>query len=179
MSRMYTQLDEDYDSVANGASPTILTMRGAPQFYYGTEILMNSPVERNDGLIRSDFPGGWKGDRVNAMTGAGLTARQADVQNFTRRLLNWRKDKTAVHGGRLKHFSPERGIYVYFRYDDDGTVMVAFNKSREPVDLDTARFSEVLGDASRGIDAVTGNEHRVGGSLALAPRSVLVLDIVD
>ena len=35
-------------------------------------------------MIRSDFPGGWEGDAVNAFTGEGLTAQQKEAQEYIR-----------------------------------------------------------------------------------------------
>lgn len=40
----------------------LLTTRGIPQIYYGTEILMSGTKAEGDGIIRTDFPGGWAGD---------------------------------------------------------------------------------------------------------------------
>ena len=40
----------------------IATVRGTPQFFYGSEVLMAGPRERDDGNIRADMPGGWAGD---------------------------------------------------------------------------------------------------------------------
>ena len=178
MSRLYAQLGEDTDLVRMAVA-YVLTMRGTPQIYYGTEILMNSPVERNDGLIRSDFPGGWPGDRVNAFTGAGLTAAQQDMQAFIRRLLNWRKTSAVVHNGQLRHFSPQAGIYAYFRYDDSSKVMVVFNKGHSTESVATDRFREVLDDAGRGIDVITGADINLGESLRVPARSVMVIEISD
>lgn len=44
----------------------MLTTRGIPQIYYGTEILMSGNKGNGDGALRRDFPGGWKGDEINA-----------------------------------------------------------------------------------------------------------------
>ncbi len=55
----------------------LLTAPRIPQLYYGTEILKQSPKQRDDGLVRSDFPGGWAGDAVNAFTGKGLSKDSA------------------------------------------------------------------------------------------------------
>ncbi|RYZ93667.1 MAG: alpha-amylase, partial [Sphingobacteriaceae bacterium] len=41
----------------------LLTMRGIPQLYYGTEVLMTGTKEEGDGRLRKDFPGGWAGDK--------------------------------------------------------------------------------------------------------------------
>ena len=44
----------------------LLTTRGIPQIYYGTEILMSGTKAEGDGIIRTDFPGGWAGDPKDA-----------------------------------------------------------------------------------------------------------------
>ena len=95
MSRIFTQLNEDYQKFQNAIVHT-LTVRGVPQIYYGTEILMTNPGTGDHGIIRSDFPGGWAGDTTNAFTGAGLTVQQKEAQNFIKKLLNWRKNTPTV-----------------------------------------------------------------------------------
>ena len=57
-------------------------------------------------------------------------------------MASWRKTKTCLHGGKLTQFLPVDGIYVYFRYDDNGTVMVLMNTNDKPVSVDTKRFDE-------------------------------------
>ena len=98
MSRVYTQLNEDYDAWKM-AMVFLATTRGTPQIYYGTEILMANRESEDHGLIRSDFPGGWPGDKVNAFTGKGLTRQQREAQQFMRELLNWRKTQPVIASG--------------------------------------------------------------------------------
>lgn len=38
------------------------------------------------GVIRTDFPGGWEGDQVNAFTGLGLTSQQLEAQNWIKKI---------------------------------------------------------------------------------------------
>ena len=49
----------------------LMTTRGIPQIYYGTEIGMTGNKDKGDGDIRRDFPGGWPGDSINAFTTNG------------------------------------------------------------------------------------------------------------
>jgi glycosidase len=174
MNRFFTQVREDIDLFKMGIA-FILTMRGIPQIYYGTEILMTSPVERNDGLIRSDFPGGWPGDAVNAFTGKGLTGVQQDAVSYMKTLLNWRKTKSCLHNGKLIHFAPEKGTYVYFRINDEEKVMVAFNKNFEEIILDGARFKEIIGSLPEGKDVITGNDCSLE-EIKIPARSVLIVE---
>ena len=176
MSRIYTQLEEDYD-LYRMALAYVLTMRGAPQIYYGTEILMANPGTEGHGVIRSDFPGGWEGDRKNAFTGEGLSDKELAAQNFVQTLLTWRRDKEVIHSGRLTHFVPEDGTYVYFRHDDSDSVMVVLNKNTEEVQLDLLRFDERLEGYQKASDVITGESMQLGGALTLPARSVRVLEL--
>jgi neopullulanase len=176
VARLFSILDED-PALYRMALAYVLTMRRIPQLYYGTEILMTSPKKRDDGAFRLDFPGGWPDDRVNAFTGEGLTATQKDAQAFLRKLLNWRKTQAVIHHGKLKHFAPQDGTYVYFRYDKTDKVMVVFNKDSKDQTLETARFKEVLGAATSALDVISGRRFELREKLIVPARSVLVLQV--
>ena len=174
MLRIYSQLGED-DGLFELAMAYLATMRGAPQIYYGTEILTASSGDHGD--IRSDFPGGWAGDSVDAVSGAGLTDEQLQAQSLVRTLFNWRKTSAPVHEGGLTHFLPQAGVYVYFRSLGSERVMVVLNKNTDSYALDTARFEEVLGDAQTGVDVIRGESYDLTSPIPLTPRTALVLEI--
>ncbi len=176
MSRIFTQVDEDYD-LFKMALVYILTMRGTPQLYYGTEILMSNKGTDSHGIIRSDFPGGWQGDDVNAFSGEGLTEDQKGAKAFVRKLLRWRKNKNVIHSGKLMHYVPEDGIYVYFRYDGTEKVMVVLNKSHDVKDLDLNRFKESISDATTATEIVTGGNYTLASSLKIPARGSLILEL--
>ena len=143
MSRIHTQLNEN---VANTkmALGYLLSLPRIAQVYYGTEILMNDTEKPGDhGLIRTDFPGGWIGDKVNAFTGEGLSKDQKDMQSFLKKLLNYRKSSKAIHEGKTVHFSPFKGTYALFRILDDEVFVVMLNKNKEPMIIDLKRFEEI------------------------------------
>ena len=175
MSRFFTQIDEDFDLFKTGLI-YIATINRIPQIFYGTEYLATSPGERNDGKIRSDFPGGWKGDKINAFTGKGLTVQQIEAQNFTRKLFNWRKENPVIHSGKLVHFAPEKGIYVYFRFNAKKTVMVILNKSKEETVLDTKRFKEIIEKFTSGKDIITDKVYNLN-NLKIPARTSLILEL--
>jgi len=176
MSRIYTQVDEDYD-LYRMAIVYYLTMRGIPTLYYGTEVLMSHPGTDSHGAIREEFPGGWEDSDKNAFTGDGLSDLEREAQQFVQQLLTWRKRKPVIHSGKVMQFTPIKDVYTYFRYDDNETVMVAFNRSEEASSIDTARFAERLGDADSGVDVITGQVYEIEEKLELPARSVLVLEI--
>ena len=143
MSRIFTQLHGDIANTKMALS-YLLTLPRIPQLYYGTEILMNDFDNPGDhGLIRTDFPGGWQGDEVNAFTGEGLNEHQKDMQAFLKKLLNYRKYSKAIHEGKTIHFAPENSIYVLFRVLDNETVIHIMNKNNIPIKLDLNRFKEL------------------------------------
>ena len=174
MTRIYSQLGEDY-GLFELAMTYLATMRGAPQVYYGTEIL--TPSSGDHGVIRSDFPGGWAGDAADAVSGEGLTEDQLRAQALVSTLFNWRKTSAAAHDGELTHFLPKGGVYVYFRHLNGERIMVILNKNTGPYALDTTRFAEVLGTATNGIDIIRGGAYDLTSPLQLTPRTALVLEI--
>ena len=176
MSRIFSQLNEDY-GLFKLAMVYFATMRGTPQFYYGTEILMSNTGDNSHGNIRSDFPGAWPGDAVNGFTGQGLTRQQKEGQAFVRQLLTWRKTAAVIHTGKLKHFVPTRGMYVYFRYNDTHRVMVVLNKADRPQALDLSVFSESLEPGDRGKDVLSGEAFVLTDSLAVDARQPLIIEI--
>nr|WP_319400235.1 glycoside hydrolase family 13 protein [uncultured Carboxylicivirga sp.] len=180
MSRFYTQIHEDFDLFKMGMAYIAVT-RGIPQIYYGTEILMTNPNSDSHGEIRSDFPGGWAGDEVNAFTGMGLTGDAKDAQDFVRTLLNWRKGSKEVHEGCLKHFAPASGsgIYTVFRYTDEKAVMLIMNKNTDEKAVDLTPYKdEVIGSAVFGKDVITGDKVLLDQSTVLIKgRSILLVEI--
>jgi glycosidase len=154
----------------------LATVRGTPQFYYGSEVLLRGPKERNDGQLRADMPGGWAGDAADAFTGERLSAAQREAQDYTRALFNWRKRTPLLHTGKLMHFAPQDGVYVYVRHDAGKAVMVALNKNGTPTSLALDRFDAFLhGRDAR--DALTGKPVALGKALALPAKSATLLEI--
>jgi len=155
----------------------VLTMRGTPQIFYGTEILMSHMGSTNDGIRRSDFPGGWPGDKKNAFSGEGLGDSEKQAQLFIRNLLNWRKNKTVIHNGKLMHFTPYQGVYVYVRFDGTDKVMVVLNKNEQAVILDKTRYAEQLTGHSLAHDVLTGTKLDLSDPIEVPARGVLLLEL--
>lgn len=176
MSRIFTQMNEDFNRWKM-AMTYVLTTRGTPQLYYGTEILMKNPGTNDHGVIRSDFPGGWPSDKVNAFTGKGLTDQQRQAKDFLKKLLHWRQQTPVVHFGKLTHFLPRDGVYVYFRHDDNDMVMVVLNKNTKPYSLKLDRFRELLPASATGTDVLTGQTYPLSEAIPLSPMNPLVLEI--
>lgn len=175
MSRLLVQVGGNVDLLKLGIA-YFLTTRGIPQIYYGTEVLMSHPGDQH-GDIRGDFPGGWAGDRINAFTGAGLTDVQKNMQEYVRKIANWRKNSEVIYSGKMIHFVPQDGMYVYFRMNDKQTVMVALNKNKTETDLATARFAEVMGNSSSGKDVISGEELGDIKTIKVPALSAMIIEL--
>ena len=176
MLRFYQQLNKDVDLYKIGLA-FLMTTRGIPQVYYGSEILLESASPHGHGQIRRDFPGGWPMDSVNAFTGEGLTSEQLSMQNFTKKLLNWRKNEPLIHTGKLMHFAPKHdGVYVYFRYDNERSIMVILNKG-DKRELELDPFKERLNSYSKAHDILSETEFIIEGSWSLEGRRAYILEL--
>ncbi len=177
MSRIHTQLDLDVD-LTKMAMAYVLSVPRIPQVYYGTEILMEDSEKPGDhGLIRSDFPGGWDGDTVNAFTGEGLSPEQKDMQSYLKKILNYRKGASVVHSGKTKHFGPHEGIYALFRYNDEETLLLVMNKNTASVELSVDRFAEMDIEGKTARNIIADESSTIGEKLIVQPKSALLLSI--
>lgn len=174
-SRVYTEFKGDLTN-SKMALSYMLTLPRIPQIYYGTEILMEDFAKPGDhGLIRTDFPGGWKGDDVNAFTGKGLKADQKDMQNYLKKVLNYRKTSKAIHEGKTIHFAPFMGTYFLFRIADGETVVHIINKNDKPITIDLKRYAEVGLQGKTLKNVITGQNIVWGDSIALKQKGSLIL----
>ncbi|MDO6855115.1 glycoside hydrolase family 13 protein [Cellulophaga lytica] len=175
MDRVYTQLNENVENTKMAVAYLALLPR-IPQFYYGTEILMQNTAKPGDhGLIRTDFPGGWDTDTTNAFTGKGLTNNQKEMQRFMSNLLNFRKQSKAIHKGKTIHFAPQNGIYVLFRILNNEIVTIILNKNEDPYQLDLSRFKEVGLDGKKVTNIFNGETLVWDNNITLPKKGCYIL----
>ena len=175
MSRFFLSVGKDLKKLKMGLV-FLLTTRGIPQIYYGTELLMDGDGGHHPN-VRKDFPGGWPGDPVNAFTREGRTEEQNEVFDFMKTLLNWRKDQEVIHHGKLTHYIPEDNVYVYFRHNDQKRIMVILNGDEKEKTISAARFSENLKGAKEGVDLITNAVLKDLADIKVLGRSGLILEI--
>ncbi|MFC4213428.1 glycoside hydrolase family 13 protein [Pedobacter lithocola] len=176
MSRFYSVVGEDFDKYKMGLS-ILLTMRGIPEMYYGTEILMKN-FSNPDGLIRSDFPGGWDGDKKDKFIADGRTNKENEAFTFVKTLANYRKNSPALQTGKLMQFVPQDDLYVYFRYNNSakGSVMVIVNNTDKDKNLNTERFSERTSGITTAKNVISG-ENLSFKEIKVPAKTTLVLEL--
>ena len=155
----------------------LLTTRGIPQIFYGTEILMSGLKEEGDGNLRKDFPGGWPDDKTDMFSNSGRTEMQNGAWGYLQKLLQWRKTSSAVTEGKMIHYAPRGGIYVYARMKDDHTVLVILNSSLKEQNVRTDRFSDVIGSYTTGTDVITSNKYNLTESFSIPAKGEYILEL--
>ncbi|MCC7465541.1 MAG: cyclomaltodextrinase C-terminal domain-containing protein, partial [Saprospiraceae bacterium] len=181
MSRFYTQVGESLSKFKTGMA-FLMTTRGIPQIFYATEIL--STGDGNSwGTFRKDFPGGWQGDVQNKFTDAGRTPEEQEAFLFTQRLIQYRNSTPALQTGKLMQFAPvdrepEKGVYVYFRYDEAKTIMVLLNFSNQPKVLNTNRYQERMAGFRQAKNVLTGDVVSELSQLQIPAEAPMVLELI-
>ncbi|MEP2023805.1 MAG: glycoside hydrolase family 13 protein [Reichenbachiella sp.] len=173
--RLYTLLGENMSKVKLSMAFT-LTTRGIPQLYYGDEILLagNKP----DGVLRKDFPGGWKSDKRNAFSKEGRTVEENELYTYVNNILKWRKNAEEIHEGRLIHFQPYDNVYVYFRsLGDKRTMVIINNNNRKFEKYNLARFNEALEGYRSGTDVITKSNYLTLGYIDIEPNTALIIEL--
>lgn len=155
LSRFYSVINRDFKKWQAGVG-MLMTLRGIPCVYYGTEYLLEGYTNPDD-LVRQEFNGGWKGDKKNYFTQNNLSQEEKDAYLFYNRLVEFRQTKN-LGSLQLKQFVPEDNVYVYFRYDHQSKYMIVVNLG-DKTSLDLTRFKEMLNNTSKLIEVFTGDEH--------------------
>lgn len=154
----------------------LITSRGFPQIYYGTEIMLDGIAGSYEG-DRFDFPGGWTGDARDAFTQKGRTNEENEIFDYTRLLLHYRKANPVLQSGKMKQFVPENGIYVFFRYNDQKTIMVVANNNSETKPLALHHFDEMLNGKTSATDITTGAKTALNNNINIPAKSVQIFEI--
>ncbi len=173
MTRILSSLGESIPKLKM-AYAWLLTCRGIPQMYYGSEVLMKG-ISNPDGWVRLDFPGGWEGDKKNAFTEQGLSAEESDFLHYVQRLGNFRKNTSAITSGSFMQFLPDNGLYVYFRYDKQQTIMCVMNTDTKERPVDFSKYEERTQGFKSGRDIISGN--KVGSSFSIPAMSMQVIEL--
>lgn len=175
MSRFLSVVKDDVGKLKMGLA-WLLTSRGIPQIYYGTEVLMKG-LANPDGNVRLDFPGGWEGDKKNAFTGEGLTAEEKAMQEYVRVLGNFRLHNSAIRTGKMMQYLPKDGLYVYFRYKEKQTVMCVMNTSATEKQIDFSNYMERTNGFNTAMNIETNEKLNVQEKKTIPARTMWVLEL--
>ncbi len=176
LSRFYSVVGENVNKY-KCALTWLLTCRGIPQLYYGSEIATTGFTSPNDGFVRLDFPGGWPKDTINKFAIAGRTAKDQEIWQHLATLANFRKTSDALTSGKLMQFVPEDGVYVYFRYTSTQTIMVVMNTAKEERKISVDNFIERTKGFTKYKDVLTKNEGVIA-DFSLSSYNAVVYELI-
>ena len=155
MSRFFSVIGKDVVKYKS-AITWLLTCRGIPEMYYGDEIGVTGVTSPNDGHVRLDFPGGWPSDSLNKFLVADRNPQEDSIWNYYAKLANFRKTSSAIATGKMMQYIPKDGVYVYFRYSNDQTVMVVMNTAKEQKNIVPSNYLERTDGFSKMKNIITG-----------------------
>ena len=174
--RFYSIIGENYQKYKMGIT-LLLTTRGIPQIYYGTEILTKNFKNPSDAEVRKDFEGGWPEDAQNKFLASGRTPKENEAFGFFKTLCSFRKNSDAIANGKLMQFTPYDGLYCYFRYSEKQTVMILLNQNETEKKVDTARFNEKLQGFKKGKEIISGTEINDLKTISIPAMSAMVIEL--
>jgi glycosidase len=174
--RFFTTIGQD-KAKFKMAYTYLMTVRGIPQVYYGTELMFaNVPVE-GDGRKRPDMPGGWYGDERSVFDRSQRTDSENEIYDFVSIITKWRKNATAIHNGKTTQFLPEENVYVFFRYNDQQKIMVIMNMNDEPVSISRDKHIELLRGSMEALNVITKEEVDISANFDVPGKTTTVLEI--
>lgn len=177
MNRFFSMAGESMNKYKIGLG-LLLTTRGIPQVYYGTEILMKNFKDPNDAAVRLDFPGGWKSDNTDKFSASGRSEKEQEAFDFFKSLAQFRKGSPALTKGKLIQFIPKNGVYVYFRVSDKQKIMCVVNTSNKEENIQMSAFSEMVSQNKVLLDILNKKTITINqNSIAIPPVSFHVFEL--
>ncbi|MEQ6165899.1 glycoside hydrolase family 13 protein [Ekhidna sp. MALMAid0563] len=176
LERFANRVNNDFELFKMGYT-YLMTMRGIPQVYYGTELMLGNSSAGSWAKQRADMMGGWEEDERSVFNASQRDQQETEVFEFVKKITNWRKDSRAIHQGKLTHFIPEDNTYVYFRYTDEEAVMVVMNRNEESKLINSNRFSEILNNYNSGINIMNGSSINVKEDFEVGPKQTAVFEL--
>lgn len=176
LSRFYSVIGENMDKYKS-ALCWLFTCRGIPQMYYGDELATTGFTSPSDGYVRQDFPGGWPGDPNNKFELKGRTAKDHEIWRHVYALANYRKTSSALRYGKMMQYHPDDdGVYVYFRYDNNQTVMVVMNTAKTEKTISFNKFAERTAGFSNYTNVITRSKSELK-DFTLGSYQAVVLEL--
>jgi glycosidase len=176
MTRFLSEVDEDEEKLKI-AIAWLLTCRGIPQIYYGTEILMKG-VSNPDGLVRADFSGGWKEDAKNKFTAAGRTSKENEVHDWTMKLANFRKNSSLSKQERCCSTFHRMVCTFTCGYDNNQTVLCIMNTSKDSTAFDFSSYAQGTKGFTRARSVTDDKVFQTSQKLSVPANRMMVLELL-
>ncbi len=177
LARIYSVFNKDLEKWKM-AHAMLLTLRGIPCVYYGTEILMTGFCDP-DAHVREEFPGGWSDHKVNAFEKKGRTEIQNEAFDFIQTLLNYRKKNEWLATSKLTQFVPNDNTYAYARKSVDGkkALLCIYNLNETEFNFPMESLKEVTLHLNTGKNILTGESVSWKNKLSIPSKGFYLIEI--
>ena len=156
----------------------LLTLRGLPCVYYGTEILMTGSTKESDAYVRFDFPGGWSADEKNKFKPEDRNAKENEAFNFIKTLAKYRQTQKAISEGKMTQFTGINGIYAFARHTGNEAVLCIYSQNKEKTDVNMTRFTEITKGYTKLKNVLTGEISPLGTTLSIEAESSNIYELI-
>jgi glycosidase len=115
----------------------VLTTRGIPQLFYGTEFGLDGGGHH--GRIREMFPLDYLTAEETEISNE-KKLKQKDIYNFTQNLLKLRNDYEVIRKGKLTHFPPKDNYYIYTKEFRNKVVLFCLNDNEKAISIKLSNY---------------------------------------
>lgn len=177
LARIYSVFNKDLEKWKM-AHAMLLTLRGIPCIYYGTEILMTGFCDP-DAHVREEFPGGWNDHKVDAFEKKGRTEIQNEAFYFLQTLLIYRKNNKWLSTSKLTQFVPNDNAYVYARKSADGkkAILCMYNLNETAFDFPMESMKEITKQVNCGKNILTNEKISWDKTLSIPAKGFSLIEI--
>lgn len=176
MSRIYSILGEDL-SKWKQAIAMLMTLRGIPSVYYGTEILMKN-FSDPDGKVREDFPGGWEGDSLSCFQTQNLPVDRKSAYQFFQRITQFRKSRSHFFDhAQMIQWLPKNGLYVCCRKTNDRILLLMINTDKNPLEKDFNGLLPIQ-DGHKGWNVIEQKSVHVSKKIQVPGNGLVLLEFI-
>ncbi len=155
----------------------LLTARGIPQIFYGSEIGMK--FTEDHGTLRHPFPGGFEGDSINAFTEEGRSEIENDLFRYLQKLISLRKEYSVLQSGKMTQFPPENNLFVIVRSDKHDKIVSVVNGEPGEKEIVLSGYGDILKNCNKGINLFTGEEIDLNKPITIAGEKGIIIKIME
>ncbi len=176
LARFFTVVGQDMDKFKSGLA-LLLSLRGIPMLYYGTELGFTGEGGGFGEGGRVDFPGGWHSDQPNLFQEKDRNATQQTIFNYVKRLANFRKNNAVMWQGTFRQYVPQDGLYCFYRQLGEERMIVFFNGKNSAQSIDLQPYQAAIGPKTEAYDLTRDEKTRLDQSLTLKAKETRILII--
>ena len=168
MDRFYSVVDENIELFKTGLT-LLYGLRGIPCIYYGTEILHKN-FKQPDGLVRSDFEGGWPDDLINKFNAVDRSPQENQAWFHIKKLNLLRDQYPVIVNGVFHAEIYEDYVFSLIHQDSLSKIQLLFNANAEQ-----EQIIDFTSQGDNGLDLISGEKLSSNKIILKAKEGRLIL----